>query len=301
MADGAQLKGLKTTAGQTANEILVDYKQAIEAYKQTDLPARALFCAEYKSETGGKVNITFAKESMTMQEIAEGATPDFQHVDYRHIDVTVKEYAIRVGVTRIMLEDSRFDEIRNALDEARKAADRNVLKVILAELKVGWYNADETPPEYGENTFSSSHDHIYTATGADGTLKLVAITEAVRKINEHGFRADTMLINGAQLKELMDLASFTATAGVTAPVRDQLLAAGSVGSIYGLDVIVNEWIPAGKMLVVDRSVKPLAFVERRALTAEEDPSAGFGIVGSFLSQRFGVKTRYRGAGVYVTL
>lgn len=297
----AQEKGIKTTAGQTANEILVDYKQKIEEYKQAELPARQLFCAEYKSQTGGNVNITFAKESMTMQEIPEGATPDMQHVDYRSIEVGVKEYAIGVGVTRIMLEDSRFDEIRNALNEARRAADRNVLKKIMDEVKVGWYNADETPEAYGENTFDGTHDHIYTDNGVSaGKITLEKITKGIHMINEHGFRADTLLINSAQLKDIQDLAGFTA-GGVPSPIRDAVVAAGSIGSILGLSIIVNEWIPAGKFVMVDRSVKPLAFVERRALTVESDKNAQFGIVGSYLSQRFGVKTRYRGAGVYVTV
>lgn len=300
MAD-IQIKGLRTTAGQVANEILTDYKNEIGDYRQTDLPVRALFCAEYKTETGGDVNLTFAKESMTMQEIAEGATPDFQHTDFRHITVKVKEYAIRVGVTRIMIEDSRFDEVKNALAEARRAADRNVLKVILAELKVGWWNADEAPEQYGENTFESSHDHIYTDNGADsGKLNLAKLTKAIQLINEHGHVADTVLINSAQLKDVQDLAGFTA-GGVPMALREDIQRSGAIGSILGLGIIVNEWIPAGKMLVVDAASKPLAFVERRALTAEEDPAAGFGIVGSFLSQRFGVKTRYRGAGCYVTL
>lgn len=291
-----QNKGLRTTNAQVANEILTDYKQAIEDYRQTDLPVRALFCSDYKSDTGGDVNITFAKESMKFQEIDEGSVPDFQKTDYTSITVKVKEYALRVGVTRIMIEDSRFDEIANALNEARRAADRIVLEKIMDKLKDGWYNADETPPDYGSNTFTSSHDHIYS----DGaSLTVAKLTKAIQLVNEHGHNADTLLINSKQLKEVQDLAAFTA-GGVPTAYRESLELTGRIGTILGLDVIVNEWVPADKFIVVDRASKPLAFVERRALTVETG-NAGFGILDSFLSLRFGVGTRYKGAGVYVTL
>jgi HK97 family phage major capsid protein len=294
-----QNKGLRTTNAQVANEILTDYKQAIEDYKQTSLPVRSLFCAEYKSDTGGPINITFAKESMAFQEIEEGSVPDFQKTDYTTIQIDVKEYALRVGVTRIMIEDSRFDEVQNALNEARRASDRLVLDKIVAKLKDGWYNGSlaEAPPTYGANTFQTTHDHILETEGTGITL--AKITKWIQLVNEHGFTADTIWINSKQLKEIQDLAAFTA-GGVPMNVRESVQLGGRIGSILGLDVVVNDYMPADRVLVVDRSAKPLAFVERRALTVEAG-DATFGIVDSYLSQRFGVGVRYPGAGVYAHL
>ena len=41
-------------------------------------------------------------------------------------------------------------------------------------------------------------------------------------------------------------------------------------------------------MVTDSTVKPVAYVERRGLTVEE-ANPGFGIVGSYLSMRYGLK------------
>lgn len=302
----AQVKGLRTTNAQVANEILTDYKVAIEAYRQADLPIRSILCAEYKSDTGGPVNITFAKESMTFQQIAEGASPDFQKTDYTGLTLNVAEYALRTGVTRIMIEDSRFDEVTNALNEARRASDRLILTKVLGQAKTGWYNADGTiPPDYATNTFDTGHTHVYNDgaasaqdTSSSGGITVKKATKAIQTINEHGFSADTIFVHSAQLKEVQDLAAFTA-GGVPMQLREGVQLEGRVGKLLGLDVVVNDWIDKGKFLIVDTLSKPLAFVERRPLTVE-DGEAGFGIVSAYLSQRFGVGTRYRGAGAYVT-
>jgi hypothetical protein len=61
-----------------------------------------------------------------------------------------------------------------------------------------------------------------------------------------------------------------------------------VGNIYGLNIISNPWVPVDKYMISDSSVKPVAYVERRGLTVEE-ANPGFGIVGSYLSMRYGLK------------
>ena len=61
-----------------------------------------------------------------------------------------------------------------------------------------------------------------------------------------------------------------------------------VGNIYGLNIISNPWVPVDHYMVTDSSVKPVAYVERRGLTVEE-ANPGFGIVGSYLSMRYGLK------------
>ena len=110
----------------TANRVLVDYKDAIQDYKVTDMPVIQLFAERFTTETGGDVDITFAKPSMAMEQIEEGDTPSYQHTDLRNERVSVKEWGIAVGVTRRMLEDSRFSEMELALNEARRAVQRHV-------------------------------------------------------------------------------------------------------------------------------------------------------------------------------
>ena len=85
-----------------------------------------MFAENFTTETGGDIDITFAKQSMNMEQIEEGTTPKFQSTDLRNERVSVKEWGIAVGVTRRMIEDSRFSEVELALNEARRAVDRHV-------------------------------------------------------------------------------------------------------------------------------------------------------------------------------
>jgi hypothetical protein len=120
-------EGLATSAlSGVANRVLVDYKDALTDYRVTDMPVIQMFAESYTTETGGDVDITFGKPSMKLEQIEEGATPAYQHTDLRSERINVKEWGIAVGVTRRMMEDSRFSEMEMALNEARRAVARHV-------------------------------------------------------------------------------------------------------------------------------------------------------------------------------
>jgi len=73
---------------------------------------------------------------------------------------------------------------------------------------------------------------------------------------------------------------------------------GLVGQLYGLNVYMNHWIPSTRFGVFDMKVKPVAYVERRGLTVEE-ANPGFGITGSYMSMRYGLKVIRPESGVIV--
>jgi hypothetical protein len=95
-------------------------------YRVTDLPVMQFFADPMTTDTGGNIDITFAKPSMAMEQIDEGNTPQYQHTKLRSERVAVKEWGLAVGVTRRMIEDSRFNEVEMALNEARRAVDRHM-------------------------------------------------------------------------------------------------------------------------------------------------------------------------------
>lgn len=291
-------EGMRTREDALAREILDDVKDELIDYRSPELAFRQLVTRSLSTSEGGKVVLTVRKQTMTAQELAEGEVPDYQKADFGKIEIDVREYGIHTGVTRIMLEDSRLDEVANATLEARRAMERKLNDLVITELKTGWYDSDETPPDYGSNTFTGSHDHV--ATTSETELTTAAISEGIHLVNEHGFRADTLVINSAQIEELQNNADVFNGSGVAGPMRDEVMEAGGIGRILGLDVIVNDWIPADSYVVMDRSVRPIAFVERRPLTVEEGPEQ-FGIVDSFYSWRGGTATIHRGAGAYLTL
>ena len=371
-------EGILTTQGvgsgsTQANRVLVDYKDALQDYRVTALPVVEMFAENFTTETGGDIDITFAKQSMNMEQIEEGTTPKFQSTDLRNERVSVKEWGIAVGVTRRMIEDSRFSEVELALNEARRAVDRHVTSHMVkalfgiadstfgtgvddsgtlrdinshanvdAEAEITVFSTNPHGAFFGETpgTAASGQDvrlvdyGLYTATeynsmgtnngshyissassaGSSSTAELVLgdITTAMELIGAKGLNADTILISPSHYKLLLDLADFTApftSAGTTTTADfggkggleyvDSVARTGIVGQLYGLNVMVNAYVPMTKFGVFDMSVKPIAYVERRGMTVEE-ANPGFGIVGSYMSMRYGMKIIRPEAGVIIT-
>jgi len=343
--------GAYNATGGSGERVLIDYKDAILDYQVTSLPVLAMFTEPMTTDTGGDIDITFAKPSMGMQQINEGNTPQYQHTNLRSERVTVREWGIAVGVTRRMIEDSRFNEVEMALNEARRAVDRHLEKHVvyalmgIADTTFETVAINQATPEstvvnfttniysgflgtggtvdagrissYGlssDTDLTSSHYVLSTGT-ADGDLILGDVTNAMNLIAAHGYAADTLFISPVHYKALLNLGdfvtAFTAAQGETgaagnpttaammpgSPVKDAA-SSGLVGSIYGLKIMMNAWCPPDRYLVYDSKVKPMVYVERRPLTVEE-ANPGFGIVGSYMSMRYGLKVVRPEVGVVV--
>tara|TARA_A100001515_G_scaffold141673_2_gene138940 strand:- start:1 stop:1077 length:1077 start_codon:yes stop_codon:yes gene_type:complete len=347
---------MSSNLSSTANRVLVDYKDAIQDYKVTDMPVIAMFAERFTTETGGDVDITFAKPSMTLEQIEEGDTPAYQHTDLRNERISVKEWGLAVGVTRRMLEDSRFSEMEMALNEARRAVERHVTQHYIytvfglykAEYGTGYNGAHitastteanittfanashggfygSTPTtggdavriyDYGEYSAAdlaalgpNTGSHYFAAQDSDsdatGDLGLADITSAMELINAKGGTADTLMISPSHYKTLLDLADFTAPFSGSGDAQkggldyvNDVSASGIVGQLYGLNVYMNHYIPKNRFGVFDMSMKPVAYVERRGLTVEE-ANPGFGIQGSYMTMRYGLKVIRPEAGVIV--
>ena len=347
---------MSSNLSSTANRVLVDYKDAIQDYKVTDMPVIAMFAERFQTETGGDVDITFAKPSMTLEQIEEGDTPAYQHTDLRNERISVKEWGLAVGVTRRMLEDSRFSEMEMALNEARRAVERHVTQHYIytvfglykAEYGTGFNGAHitastteanittfanashggfygSTPTtggdavriyDYGEYSAAdlaalgpNTGSHYFAAQDSDsdatGDLGLADITSAMELINAKGGSADTLMISPSHYKTLLDLADFTAPFSGSGDAQkggldyvNDVSASGIVGQLYGLNVYMNHYIPKNRFGVFDMSMKPVAYVERRGLTVEE-ANPGFGIQGSYMTMRYGLKVIRPEAGVIV--
>ncbi len=330
-----------------ANRVLIDYKDAVQDYKVTEMPVIQMFAESFTTDTGGDIDITFGLPSMKMEQIEEGATPAYQHTDLRSERISVKEWGIAVGVTRRMMEDSRFSEMEMALNEARRAVARHItehfVKTVFGiydaglgtgvdggSILVGTTEADIV--DFDDNKHggffgasSASGDRLVeygimskTALGALGThyqtssdagssltgeIALADLTKAIELIGAKGLNADTILISPSHYKSLLDLADFTTpfASATTNPkggldfVNDVAKSA-VVGQLYGMNVVVNAYVPPERFGVFDMSIKPVAYVERRGLTVEE-ANPGFGITGSYMSMRYGLKVIRPEAGV----
>jgi len=356
----AQLGIATSSLSLTANRVLVDYKDAIQDYRVTDMPVISMFAESFTTETGGDVDITFGLPSMKMEQIEEGATPAYQHTDLRSERISVKEWGIAVGVTRRMMEDSRFSEMEMALNEARRAVARHITEhfvktvfglgdatlgtgvlesgvheditaagsgtsnevdlTVFADNAHGSFfgaapSAGDRLVEYGiysTTNLNALGGHYVAATNSGGTtgdIGLADLTKAIELVGAKGLNADTILISPSHYKSLLNLADFTLpfadhvtpqTSGATAKGGLDYVNSVSknavVGQLYGMNVVVNAYIPGSRFGVFDMSIKPVAYVERRGLTVEE-ANPGFGITGSYMSMRYGLKVIRPEAGV----
>ena len=364
-------QGIATSAlSDVANRVLVDYKDALQDYRVTDMPVINMFAERFTTETGGDVDISFSKPSMKLEQLEEGATPAYQHTALRNERINVKEWGIAVGVTRRMLEDSRFSEMELALNEARRAVNRHVtehaikalfgiadatymtgvsgstdLGAATTEAAVTTFASNPhggffgTLDDGGGSTLDTANDiriadyGIYSkddlaglgpaTTGSHyfvcqdgspadptGDIGLNDVTAAMELIGAKGLNADTIMISPMHYKTLLNLADFTtpftaSTSNVAAATSkggidfvNDVSKTGVVGQLYGLNVVMNAYIPKNRFGVFDMSVKPMAYVERRGLTVEE-ANPGFGISGSYMSMRYGLKIIRPEAGVIV--
>jgi hypothetical protein len=357
--------GSYTTSGGTGERVLIDYKDAILDYKVTDLPVMQFFADPMMTDTGGNIDITFAKPSMKMEEIDEGSTPQYQHTKLRSERISVKEWGIAVGVTRRMIEDSRFNEVEMALNEARRAVDRHltaqIVKVVFGSTNTnfGGVSIDEDTTEVAITNFATNIYSGFFGTGmvdfavaatntaarldqyadqtalemipagtssyvdasstAAGSIALTDVSAAISRMARTGYKATHLFLSPKHYENLLKLADFatvfTASSAVAGsvnavggnfmptaagdnPLGSMLSTGGIMGNLYGLTVVVNAWVPQGRFGVFDLSVKPMAYVERRPLTVEE-ANPGFGIVGSYMSMRYGLKIVRPEAGVIV--
>jgi hypothetical protein len=160
----------------------------------------------------------------------------------------------------------------------------------------------------GPNT-GSHYFAVGEGGGADATgdLELTNITAAMELIQAKGSTADTLMISPSHYKTLLNMADFTAPFGTVEAGAAQkggldyvnsVSKSGLVGQLYGLNVYMNHYIPKNRFGVFDMSIKPVAYVERRGLTVEE-ANPGFGITGSYMSMRYGLKVIRPEAGVIV--
>ena len=340
------------TTSTAAQRVIVDFKDALVDYKTTALEAVSLFCEPMQTETGGDIDITISKPSMAMEKIDEGTTPAYQSTNMRNERISVDEWGIAVGVTRRMIEDSRFNEVELALNEARRAVDRHITKHVMYAL----FGVADTPlgttavasdtteavlelfanykngafighnpstvaagsegrlNEYGDyalgdlNTLGSHYIQSGSTIGAND-IAMKDLTKAMELIASKGGNANLICINPSHVKNLLDMADFTigvvpnetARAGDAAAAMSVLGGPGGngvIGNLFGMNVLVNAYVPQARFGVFDTSVKPMAYVERRGMTVEE-AQPGFGIVGSYMSMRYGLKIVRPESGVIV--
>lgn len=255
--------GLYTTDNVATSQLYTELARDITLYNKQEQSFLERFC---KRTTQKTVRVTqqaqrFKKAGRDMDE------PQWDRHVYRDIDLTAPvPYQLSSGFTKLALEEGVSSaEIRDLQADAIAADQRLLQETVLKSMlnDGGFWDASMSlaPPSYRSNTFLTTHDH-YLAASVSGTIATTHVTDAKQHIQEHGYGLDGGLvafINSAQAELLENVAALTNNYMPT-PTISQLQSQGVIGSvgtvIAGVPLVVNDWIPAYYMLVVDLNTTP---------------------------------------------
>jgi len=291
----ATVKGMKTVSDLDQERLWTEMKRMTLqiGVAEPKYTFKKLFTRPVSSQ-----KIRVPKEShVRPQKLEDGATPDYKKLigEYMYFNIDLGEYALATGITRNTIEDSDEEEVRYLAARTLKGMKDFQEEMVVTELGNNYLDgavpADMVPPDYGSNGFNITHDHF-----AAGPISLATIDTAIANIDEHGHGANTMLCNPMNKQDLLDLlisVDLTGTANNSnAGFFDEkgtIEGKDAVTRLKGLAVITNAYVPQGTYYVFDSKIRPIAWYEKRPITVEKDPRAGYGIAGTWYSNRFGVK------------
>jgi len=170
-----------------------------------------------------------------------------------------------------------------------------------------WWGTNDTqaPPDYGTNTFSAGHDHIETAVTA---LTLARIRDVyMPHMLEHGYgrQGFVMMIQTAEEKTILGLAQTTeSNQTLNVKLREEFQRSGRAGGInglFGLEIIVNEFVPSGVVGLWDRNLAGLpqgGAVKVTELYPVTDTDVDKNIKATWFEamEQYGVGCLHKGAG-----
>jgi len=256
--------GLYTTDNVPTSQLYTELLRDITLYNKPDPLFLSQFCTRTTKKTVrvGQQAGRFAKAGSDM------GRPDWDRFAYREISLGEPvKYQLAEGYTREALERGMDSSEIRQLNEDAKSADQRLLQEIVLKSMLndgGFWDASMTlaPPSWKSNTFTTSHDH-YKASNASGIPTLAMITEMQDTIVEHGYGLTgglLCLINSDQAKNITDKAEWNTTSNyVSTPTIAALQSAGIINgptfNAAGIPISVNDWVPAGYMLMVDTAVK----------------------------------------------
>lgn len=132
----------------------------------------------------------------------------------------------------------------------------------VGETPYPWNATDVTPPPtYGENVFAAGHNHL--ETGAAAPLTLDRLRDVFAHMLEHGYGENGFVVQfqNQEEKTLLKLANAQqANQTLVMPLREELQRSGRASGANGLlgaEYVVNEWMPAGVVLVADKNLAGL--------------------------------------------
>jgi len=211
---------------------------AARVFGPSSIPGRTLVIpmqSEITSNTALPVDLT-----------GEGAEIAMGQTQFESLTLTPVKYAIRVGVTKEMMEDGIMDLISYHSELAGYEFADNEEALIVSQLDAA-------------DTASSN-----SVANSNATLPISDITEAMQNLEASNYNPTHMIVGAEVANDLRNIDTFNEaqrTGGASA-VNQRL-----VGSIFGMKVIVSNNVSAKLAYVIDAN-HAFVIAEKRPITVE---------------------------------
>ncbi len=305
--------GIRTIDNISANDLYNKYLGWIDEYNTSP---------EYVSEFISRVSVKIDKPNAVLSEAhlefvesADLYMPDWQKAKETSLPVELKYYALGQAFTRRFINSSSSYELDERTKKAISADQRLIMKkyfgTMLTKSATGFYHGSTyIPPNYKNNTFTSSHQHyVMSNLGAgDAVWDIDDIRWVKEHILEHGYSALNLHLyaNSNTIRDIEGWATWYAAANTTVqtPLTDKLSTEGFAQgvSIEGFVLHHEEWIPDDYMLFLSQDEPCMAErvhpnTSARGLTLIPGKNSNCQLEDSYYERAIGVAVIAKGSGV----
>ena len=217
---------------------------------------------------GSSVDIVLnTTNTMRVDEIAEGAEYRKDRAAGETFNLKPLKYGMDIGITKEMIEDSKFAIIEWQLEEAGYQMARKLDSLIMAQIDAGAVAASQ----------------VITGTAA---ITVTNISNARKYLRQNNFNPDVMIVSPEVEDNLLNIDTFHEADKLGSR---EVFERGTIGRIMGMTVLVTTQATALYAYVID-SKHALIMVEKRPITIERYKQENMDLVGIAVSARW--KVRY---------
>jgi HK97 family phage major capsid protein len=276
------LKEILTTASTSGGNLIPSYLyDTVFESVRDELVCRPKAAMVITTIPGSSVDIdTTDRNSISVQEVAEGAEIPIDVQAYSTFNLKPKKYAVRPLITKEMIEDSKYDVIDLNLREAGYQMARNEDNIVFATLTTG--------------AAAASH----TITGSTA-ITIANITEAISDLEIDGYKADTMYVSPQIACDIRNIDTFVEADKLgSTEMREK----GFIGKIYGMSVIENAHVSQSTTYdcyIID-SRYAFVIAEKRPVTIENYDDKTRDMSGIVVTQRINTRYLFKEAIAHIT-
>lgn len=301
--------------------LLQDIRDGLSQYNMQVDPLIETYCEPTVREV-----LRVSQMSLTTETEADGGTPNDQRAVYRLLSTRFKSFVRRSTFTQQGIEDALPSDI-DATVRQHVIADRELLSqsffhaamtshgtanTIGTASVVGFYNGETDVPDFESSSFNGTSQVHYVGT-ANATLGRAEVQTLQQLIQNKGYGRGngmlTMFVNTAQTDDIVAIQDPGSGVVTGTPERVRAIDSGVWNTgirVNGVNVVVNNNVPAGYVLMLASDVKPLVIREHvnpavRGMMLHEGPNNLYPLVNSTFRRRFGMSVQHMGAGACLRL